>query len=399
MIKTMSVLFLSGLILSACADPTGSGETEGENEVGQTENAQTNLNAINRNQLGDGYYIPYLTDEDGYATSENRGITLNLNSGINISLFEKDLMRLSQEHFSTEDYLIQEGQYLTGGTVTGWLGRESTPNTDELSEAQIAQMEFQKGLNPAQAPEFNPSEDVYDHDVRIPNYLQSILEFDFYQDASSEHPDGLSIGLAMNSVDYYQTEIGGPVYTQNIPVERVLEQGQAMANEIVRRVRQLEGLSEIPIFIGIYEQAPRDDLGGGVYIASGTSTNGSTAIQSWDTLNEERLIFPLEGRDSSEGNAYANFQSEVEKFFPNLSGVTGQAHYIDERLEKLTINIMTQFFGETEMVAFTQYLKQSAEAYLPADLDVEIIVESPRSMEAFLKKDRTEAEYFAYVFN
>ena len=60
---------------------------------------------------------------------------------------------------------------------------------------------------------------------------------------------------------------------------------------------------------------------------------------------------------------------------------------------------MTQFFGEAEMIAFTQYLKQSATTYLPADLAVEIVVESPQNIEAFLKKDRTESEYFAHVFN
>ena len=135
------------------------------------------------------------------------------------------------------------------------------------------------------------------------------------------------------------------------------------------------------------------------YVATGTSTEGSTAVQNWTTINEERIIFPLEGRDSSEGNAFANFQSEVENFFPDLSGITGQAHYIDDKMETLTINIMTQFFGETEMVAFTQYLKQSAATYLPVDLDVEIVVESSQSIEAFLKKDRTASEYFAHVFN
>ena len=396
-LKTITVLLFSSLILSACVDPTGNRNPDSEDQNGQSENAQTNV--IKRNQLGGDYYIPVLTDEGGYATSENRGVTLNLNSGINISLFEKDLMRLSQEQFSTDTYMIQEGQYLTSDMVTSWLGREANPDTEGMSEDAIAEKEFMKGLNPAQSAEFNPSENVYNHDVRQPNYLQSILEFDFYKEAGSEYPDALSIGLALNSADYYQTEIGGPVYTQNIPDDKILKQGQSMASEIVRRVRQLEGLSDIPIFVGLYKQSARDELGGGVYIATGTSTNGSTAIQSWETIKEQRLIFPLQGKDSSEGNAFANFQSEVEKFFPNLSGVTGEAHYIDEQLVELKINIVTQFYGKTEMIAFSQYLKQSAETFLPQDLDVEIIVESTRSVEAFLKKDRTEAEYFAHVFN
>lgn len=392
----MSILLLSGLVLSACGDPTGNEPANGE--IGQAENAQTTSNVINQNQLGGGYYAPVLTEEGGYKTSNNRGVTLNLNSGINISLFEKDLMRLSQGHFSTDDYLLQEGQYLTREMATSWLGRTTTESTEDLSNDEIAKRELLNGLNPAQSPEFNPSEGVYNHDARVPSYLQSILEFDFYQESGSSTPSGLSIGLAMNTVDYY-IDNEYRQWSQKISAEQALEQGQVMANEIVRRIRQIEEIQNIPIFIGIYEQAARDDLGGGVYVATGTSTDGSTAVQNWTTINEERIIFPLEGRDSSEGNAFANFQSEIEDFFPDLSGITGQAHYINDRMETLTINIMTQFFGETEMVAFTQYLKQSATTYLPADLDVEIVVESPKNIEAFLKKDRTDSEYLAHVFN
>lgn len=395
-LKTLSILLLSGIILSACVDPTGNEEANSSD--GQAENSQTASNTINQNQLGDGYYVPVLTEDGGYKTSNNRGITLNLNSGINIRLFEKDLMRLSQEHFSTSDYLLQEGQLLTSSKVMSWLGRATEVNTEDLSAEEIASHEDNNGLNPAQSPEFNPSEGVYDHDAREPNYLQSILEFDFYQDASSEMPSGISIGLAMNTVDYY-IDNEYRQWTKPISSEQALKQGQVMANEIVRRIRKIEGISNIPIFIGIYEQSARDDLGGGVYVATGVSTDGSTTVQNWNTINEERIIFPLEGRDSSEGNAFANFQSEVEDFFPDLSGITGQAHYINDNMETLTINIMTQFFGETEMIAFTQYLKQSATTYLPADLDVEIVVESPQAIEAFLKKDRTDSEYFAHVFN
>lgn len=161
----------------------------------------------------------------------------------------------------------------------------------------------------------------------------------------------------------------------------------------------MEGLENLPIQISIYEQSSRDDLGGGVYVAIGESLNGSSSIDNWETLDEERLIFPLEGSNSAEGNAFANFKSEIESFFPNLSGVTGRAHYIDEQLVSLSISVMTQFYGEQEIISFTQYLNQAALTYLPMALDVEIIVESPGNIEAFLKKSQTETEYFSYVFD
>lgn len=369
----LPVLFV---FLSAC-NLTNEESTNPENPDETNENIQNNTNVVTRNQLGAEFYRPALDENGRYQISNNRGITLSLNSGINISLFEKDLMRLSQEEFPTDNHFIQEGQNLPENLVKSWLARESEDNPE--------------GLNPP---------DSGDGDDRVPRYLNSILEFDFFTESDNGlQLAGMSIGLALNTVDYYQAEQFGPTLAQEIPAEEVLNQGQSIANELLAQIRQIEGLENIPIMIGLYEQSAQDDLAGGVYIAQGSSANGSTTIDNWNMLNEDRMIFPLEGSDSAEGNAFANFQSEVESFFPNISGITGRAHYIDNSLTTLSINIMTQFYGEGEMVAYTQYLKQSATTYLPGDLDIEIIVESPGNVEAFLKKDRTDSEYFSYVFD
>src|SRR5690625_512170 len=362
--------------LSAC-NLSNEESTNPENQDETNENIQNNPNVVTRNQLGAEFYRPALDENGRYQISNNRGITLSLNSGINISLFEKDLMRLSQEDFPTDSHFIQEGQNLSENSVKSWIARESEDNPE--------------GLNPPDSGEGND---------RVPRYLNSILEFDFFTESDNGlQLAGMSIGLALNTVDYYQAEQFGPTLAQEIPSEEVLNQGQSMANELLAQIRQIEGLENIPIMIGLYEQSAQDDLAGGVYIAQGSSANGSTTIDNWNMLNEERMIFPLEGSDSAEGNAFANFESEVESFFPTISGITARAHYIDNSLTTLSINIMTQFYGEGEMVAYTQYLKQSATTYLPGDLDIEIIVESPGNVEAFLKKDRTDSEYFSYVFD
>lgn len=377
----ISFLTFFTLVLGAC-NPAPNENTESDEQGESTQTTQGNTNVVSENQLGTNFYRPALDADGRYQTSKNRGVTLNLNSGINIALFEKDLMRLSQDLFPTDDYFMQEGQILSESLVSSWLGRQSEDNPD--------------GLNPAEAGE---------GDNRAPRYLNSILEFDFLSptDGGSELA-GISIGLAMNSVDYYPAYQFGPTLEQEIPADEMLAQGQQIADEIVTRIRnfdeeEMPGMADLPIYIGIYSQTSQDNLAGGTYIAEGQSTNGSTTVENWENINEERLIFPLQGRDSAEGNAFANFQSEVESFFPNLSGITGRAHYVDDTLISLTIDIMTQFYGETEMVSFTQYLKQSATTFLPADIDVEIIVESPGNVEAFLKRDRTENEYFSYVFD
>ena len=364
------------LLLSGC-NLTDKESTELNSSEGSDENLQNNSTMVARNQLGDDFYRPALDEDGQYRTSKTRGMTLSLNSGINISLFEKDLMRLSQDTFSTETHFIQEGQYLSKELVNSWLDRKSEDNPE--------------GLNP---PESGEGED------RVPRYLNSILEFDFFTESEENlQLAGISIGLALNTVDYYQAEQFGSTLMQEISSEEALSKGKEMADQLLSQIRKVEGLEDIPIMIGLYEQSAQDDLAGGVYVAQGNSLNGSESIDDWTSINERRIIFPFEGSDSAEGNAFANFQSEVESFFPNISGITGRAHYIDDQLDSLSINIMTQFYGEGEMVAYTQYLKQSATTYLPGDMNVEIIVESPEDVQAFLKKDITESDYFSYVFD
>lgn len=370
---TFILLFISGCGLIASDEKERETEEIPEEIVGE----QKDSNVVTTNQLGGDYYRPALDENDRYLTSKNRGITLTLNSGINLSLFEKDLMRISQEQYPTDKNFIQEGQYLSKEQVTSWLERKSSDNPD--------------GLNP---------EDNGDEDNRAPRYLNSILELDFFNEADGKlNLSGISIGLALNSVDYYPAYQFGPTLEQEIPEAEILKEGQKIANKIIKQAREIEQLSNIPILIGLYQQSPRDDLAGGVYIAQGISTDGATEIKNWETINEKRVVFPLEGADSAEGNAFANFQSEVESFFPNISGLTGRGHYINDQLERLSIEIVTQFYGESEIISYIQYLKQSATTFLPADLDVEIVVESPTNVEAFLKKDRTESEYFSYIFD
>lgn len=372
--KTLLMVISSLLLLSGCGIRPDNPEAE-KNEP--TEETESESNVVSRNQLGKNYYRPALDEDGRYQTSKNRGVTLVLNSGININLFEKDLIRLSQEIYPTEDYFIQEGQYLPEDLVNSWLARESEENPE--------------GLNPAEKGE---GED------RVPRYLNSILELDFIKESEDESKlSGISIGLALNTVDYYPAYQFGPTLEQEIPESELLNEGKEMADKIVKRMRDIESLEKIPIMVSLYKQAPQDNLAGGVYVAMGTSNQGATTVDGWETLNEERLIFPLQGQASAEGNAFANFQSEVEAFFPNISGITGRAHYVNDQLESLKIEIMTQFYGETEMISYTQFLKQSAATYLPADVDIEIIVESPTGVEAFLEKGRAQPEYYSYVFD
>lgn len=387
-------MILSGLasvtlLLASCdvlPDPVGPDEeTTEENDENTAQTTEDGDTVIIESRIDSDYYRPVITEEGTYAPSLNRGITRELNSNVNIKTFEEDLMRLSQRYFSTEDHFFQEGQFLPAGTVDSWLQRSR-----ELTEEEIDDGEENLGLN----PEDNGSTDP---ETRNPNYLSSVLEQDYYtQSEDGMELAGLSVGLALNSVDYYGDQ-GQDI--QEIPREELLEEGKRIADEVISRMREIEGLETVPITVGLYEQSTRDDFAGGVYISQGISEEGATSVSDWEAINEDRLVFPIEGMQSAEGNQFANFKSEVEKFFPNLSGVTGIAHYMDDNLATLQIEIVTQFYGKGEIIAFTQYLNQAANSYLAESLPIEIKVESLNGVEAFLNRESGETEFDIHVFD
>lgn len=380
MYKKWKIASLISLIffIASCGMPSDSGTNENGNQQQSSGEGDSDPSVV-VDQVDSNYYRPALSEDGTYATSENRGITLQLNSNINIKLFEEDLMRLSQNQFSTEDHFIQEGQLLPGDLVSTWLERRSEDNSE--------------GLNP-------PSNNNSDSEERVPNYLSSILEQDYYvQNENGEYElAGISIGLAMNSVDYYSEEQYGPTLEQDISRDELIQQGESMADEIVSRMREMEDIPDVPIMVGLFEQAPTDDLAGGVYLQTGLSDSGTETVSNWQSTNEERLIFPLEGTDSQEGNMFMNFQNEVTQFFPNSSGVTGRAHYANNVLVDLQVEINTQFYGQGEMIAFTQFLNTAANNYLPENIEISIKVESLNGVESVLQRDENENSFTTEIF-
>lgn len=398
--KLYSLVLTSAFFLSACGffpDPVDPDQPAQEDldqvEEGQGNGQTEDDTSIVEVQIDSGYYRPVINEDGTYAPSQSRGITRNLNSNINIKTFEDDLMRLSQQYFPTDTHFFQEGQFIPSDLVTSWLRRQEPEDTEEAEDSEEAEETVDLGLNPVATGSTDPNE-------RNPNYLSSILEHDFYiQTEEGLELSGVSIGLALNSVDYYPEYQFGPMMEQEISREELLEEGQRMSNEIVSQMREISGLEEVPIMIALFEQSRQDNLAAGTYIAEGISENGNTTVSDWSAVNEERIVFPLENMESAEGNNFANFRSEVEGFFPNVSGITGVAHYVEEQLVHLQIDIMTQFYGKGEIIAFTQFINEAATNYLPGNVPIEIRLESLNGMEAFLYSDNDEEEYEVYIFN
>lgn len=151
-----------------------------------------------------------------YKVSKARGVNINQNdNSYNLKSFETGLTEVSKKVFSTKSYIFQEGQYLSTDTIENWLGRKTKSNPT--------------GLNAAQGKRSDPN----------PEYVQQIEEQDFMQqNGNSLTLKGITIGIGINSVYYYQKTTDGPTYQKKLSDAEIQKQGKIAAQKILTRLRK-----------------------------------------------------------------------------------------------------------------------------------------------------------------
>ncbi|HSJ39167.1 MAG TPA: CamS family sex pheromone protein [Planococcus sp. (in: firmicutes)] len=368
------------LLLTACV-PTETNETE----VIGTEEVETAI--IPSMQLDEQFYRTLLP----YKQSATRGKIVNrMNSRHDIEEAEKGLLRLSQNQFSPEDYYFQEGQNITDEEVTSWLRRydaEENPTGLNAEDGRSAPAEGEEG-----GTEGNPPPEILAHIIEQ-NYLVKTNE-------DTIRLGGVSVGLALNSI-YYSKNADGVSNEETISHEQLETEGKRMADEIVNRLRQKEGMAEIPITVGLFSQKSRSTITAGTYFTYGVAPGGNNAIGNWNPINEEFVIFPSsnpEEKYREVDTAFKNFKQDVEEYFSNFTSVIGTGFYQDDSIRKLKIEIPIQFYGSSEVIGFTQYLTGLVMKHFPENIQVEVDLNSVNGAEALILRKANETEPVVHIY-
>lgn len=326
-------------------------------------------------QLKEEYYRTLLP----FKKSASRGLILNnIRSKYDIQEAEEGLLRISSEHFSTKNHFFQEGQYIDESTARSWIQRQSEDN--------------EAGLNPAVTAEMSEEDIASD----APAYLAHIVEQNFLvmTDEKKVRLDGISIGIALNSIHY--TKSGSKTDISDAVLEH---QGQEMAKEIVKRMREKDGLENVPIVVGLFKQESRDSIVPGTYFSSAIADKGKD-LSSWKPIDEQYVLFPAstnqeEYRDVN--TSFLNFKQAIDDYFPSFVNVIGRGLYKNGTLDSLRIEVPIQFFGTSETIGFTQYLTELVSSQLP-NVPVEISITSINGPEALIVKDPSESEPLVHIY-
>lgn len=367
---------VAAAMLVGCV-PSTKEDTELEQNTEQ-EKAETTI--IPSVQIDETYYKTLIP----YKESASRGLIVsNIYTKYDIKEAETGLMRLSQNEFNTDKYYFQEGQYLAESTVKAWLKRSS---------------QDEEGLNPPTTDSMTPEERA----TKAPIYLAHIIEQNYLTktDENKVALGGISIGLALNSIYYYQKEQYGEYYEEPIDEAELVKQGKKMAAEIVARLRTRDELKDIPIVVGLFKQQARNKIIPGTYFSYGVAKAGQNDIDEWQGIDEEYVLFPTD--DSQDvyrkvSKNFQNFKQDIDKYFSNYTSVIGKGFYRNKEIQKLMIEVPIQFFGTTEVIGFTQYLTGVLINHFD-NLYVEVSITSINGSEALIVKGVNDKDPDVHIY-
>ncbi|WP_058306155.1 CamS family sex pheromone protein [Gracilibacillus massiliensis] len=387
--KWMASLCVGVLVLTGCAPDFGEQEEEAIIDENLDDSLQETAIIPKHNLSEENYRV--LIDSN---LSQARGVITNqIANRVDIDELEEGLRRHSKEVFDPETYYFQEGQYLTEDILYDWLERY-----DEDEEPL--------GLNPELGVEAEEEADevVQEAEQDNPKYLSHILEQNYLTKSNDDVVEltGISIGIAMKSVYRFQTEIGGPYYYEDISEDKMLSEANQIADEVVQRIRQIEGLENVPIMLSVFRESSQSSLVPGNFVAKTNIPGDRASIDDWEEINEENVLFPSENGRNTYADTHAtlvDFETDVASYFPNYVSVIGKGFYQNGDLQKLTVEIPVSFYGKAELIGFTQYVYGLVLSGFPNDYQLEINITSGDTQEALIVRNPGEEEGFVHIYH
>ncbi|GGH83011.1 protein involved in sex pheromone biosynthesis [Pullulanibacillus pueri] len=333
--------------------------------------------------------------------SSTRGyITYGVNNRTDIDEIETGLMRLSKGTYDPDKYYFQSGQYISSDVINEMISRKPKGKKVKYPGENL------KGLNPA----FGSGSDIGKMAEDSPKELSYVLEQDYLTKKGKNQYKlgGISLAISMNSVynqSIYYSETG-----KTYPVDVTLnakdqmEKGKAYANKVLQRIRQIKGLENVPVFIGLYlESSPGYDSPGHFY-SVGEVGAGKTTIDHWKATNEDNVLLPSDQAASKYpdySDKFDTFQKSVKGYFSNNIGVIGNAFIKADKIQRLTINIHVPFYDETEIMSFTNYVSSLLQTKFPFDRNtpVEVYISNMTNQpESIIVKDADMDTPFVHVY-
>ncbi|QKS70441.1 CamS family sex pheromone protein [Paenalkalicoccus suaedae] len=339
----------------------------------------------------DSYYRNMLSGDGEYFRSQARGVVADaMQNRVDLDQFELGLMEIASNRFGQDEFYFREGSYISGEVINSWLRRYDPDNENNVN-----------GLNPQLAG----GESMEDQMRNAPLMISHIMEHNYF---SGNEEDGVNlggvvIGIGVRSVYYFQTETEDGrlnFFEQAIDSAEAEEYARNAAGIMLERLRQREGLEEVPITFALYREEPRGSIIPGSFISLAEVGQGQNEISGWDAINEDNLIFPSGAAREAQpalSDSFTVFRDEIETFFGRTVGVVGKGRYQNDTLSELQIELNLQSHGKAEIIALTQFIRGRLDSTFQVNAPVNVYVESINGPEALITS-MPDQEPFVHVY-
>ncbi|WP_155590523.1 CamS family sex pheromone protein [Lysinibacillus cavernae] len=318
-----------------------------------------------------------------------RGLIIkNINNALNISEIEIGLMDLSANHFSTDKFFMQEGQYLNDKMISQWLGRKSEEGI---------------GLNPAIK---NRTGDVLEDEKKYPLILSHVLEHNFIN-KENDKLEGMSIAISLNEFyDIRVTDAEGLIYTGQVKVDQndddindVKEYGEKVAEKIVKDMRNNKKLPKVPIYLTLYQESNINDILPGVFLVETFIPKEEDTISKWSEIDKKHYTFPSDALFSLDQNVYNKlliFKEDIQEGFKQLNPkINGKLQYENGKLTDIKIEVNVPLINDTELVGLLQLISTKLNTILFDYIPITVRVIDQKQDVGIVLWDPAEKQIFA----
>lgn len=366
--KQLFLLCCFLLVLASCGT-----KKEDDTVVQEEDESEQEVSIIPEDSLSDNQYKMLLP----FKPSEARNtLTNQISNRVDIDEFEQGLRRHSTSTFDPDKYVFEEGQYLDEDTIYDLI-EDINPDVDEEDSKE--------------KHEDNPR--VFSH-VLEQNYLKQ-------NDDNEVDLAGISIGISLKSVYQFETKDGGP-YFEDISEKERKKIGEKAAQKALDEIRDTEGLENVPVMIALFSEEEQSSPVPGYFMQKTNVSKDEDEIGKWENITEEHVLVPSDEAkdDRSEDNQKVEaLGEEIEDYFPNYVGITGDAFYVDEDLKKLSLELPIEFYGKVEVVGFTQFLYSQVQEIFPNHYDLELTVTSSDGVESVIYQKAGAEKPKVHIFH
>ncbi len=356
--KYLVVLLVLVLSLTACAPKEKEDDTEVDKPISVVDSDKGEYSIL----------VPFKNSplRQSYATNFREIDMMEIGSR---------LQEKSKEFFNPNQYYLSEGSLLNRDRYNNLLGNQTDENPN--------------GLN------LKPFE-IKDGSVVLkdPRFVSDIVEINFHKSNKMDKVDGVAVALVLKRVQVLDHEIGS---THKLSDETLFEVGRTLGLRLYSYLSSLEGMSDVPIYIALYAQESDVDKLPGKYLPGNYIGHAffKTRSDQFERNNEKWLLLNSnEARDivPEASSGFSRFKKNIYEFSGDENiGIVASGFLIDDRLQKINIELITGSKTYLEMYGLAQYVSQELsifDAYqVPITVDIRIYQNSRVVIEKVPGKD------------